>query len=130
MRRLWPIIGLVWFVLATAAPAAAETIVNFPSLDGTTDLIGHLDRREDDMGFGAWLGMPETADAPFILVVAQFFEGTDPFADAPNAVLAPFAHFGIELPAKTDVDTVAEKGEEAGLDKAFGPDYVRHGAKG
>ena len=48
MRRLWPIIGLVWFVLATAAPAAAETIVNFPSLDGTTDLIGHLDRREDD----------------------------------------------------------------------------------
>ncbi|MBK5652413.1 MULTISPECIES: dienelactone hydrolase family protein [Bradyrhizobium] len=48
MRRLWPIIGLVWFVLATAAPAAAETIVNFPSLDGTTDLIGHLDRREND----------------------------------------------------------------------------------
>ena len=73
-----------------------------------------LDRREDDMGFGAWLGMPETADNPFILVVAQFFEGKDPFADAPQAVLAPFAHFGIELPDQEDVDAIAKRGEEAG----------------
>ncbi|WP_375776857.1 dienelactone hydrolase family protein [Bradyrhizobium sp. ma5] len=54
MPRPWSAIGLVWFTLATAmaaaaaAPAAAETLVNFPSLDGTTDLIGHLDRREGD----------------------------------------------------------------------------------
>ena len=73
-----------------------------------------LDRREDEMGYGAWLGMPETADDPFILVVAQFFEGSDPFGDAPHAVLTPFAHFGMELPARNDVDAIAKRGEEAG----------------
>ncbi len=73
-----------------------------------------LDRREDDMGYGAWLGMPDTADKPFILVIAQFFEGSDPFASAPNTVLGPFAHFGIEMPAQADVDAIAAKGEAAG----------------
>lgn len=74
-----------------------------------------LDRREDEMGFGAWLGMPDTAEHhPFILVIAQFFEATDPFRDAPHAVLAPFAHFGIEVPEKADVDAIATKGEAAG----------------
>lgn len=73
-----------------------------------------LDRRQDDMGFGAWLGMPDTADSPFILVVAQFLEGKDPFGDAPHATLQPFAHFGIELPSRADVDAMAQRGEEAG----------------
>ena len=57
-----------------------------------------IDRRQDDMGFGAWLGMPGATNNPFILVVAQFLDGCDPFADAPKEVLAPFAHLGIELP--------------------------------
>jgi dienelactone hydrolase len=52
MSRPWSTIGLVWLALslflALAAPAAAETIVNFPSLDGATDLIGHLTRPEGD----------------------------------------------------------------------------------
>ena len=74
-----------------------------------------LDKREDDMGFGAWLGMPDTAEHhPFILVIAQFFPETDPFKDAPNAVLAPFAHFGIEMPEKDDIDAIAARGEAAG----------------
>ena len=73
-----------------------------------------LDKREDDMGYGAWLGMPDTADHPFILVVAQFFPETDPFGKAPRAVLAPFAHLGIELPTKADVDAIAERGRQAG----------------
>ena len=72
-----------------------------------------LDRRQDDMGFGAWLGMPDTADKPFILVVAQFLEGCDPFADAPHTVLSPFAHFGIEMPTREDVDAIAERGRAA-----------------
>ena len=61
-----------------------------------------LDKREDEMGFGAWLGMPDTVERPFILVVAQFAEGCDPFDDAPHAVLAPFAHFGIEVPTAAE----------------------------
>ena len=73
-----------------------------------------IDKRQDDMGFGAWLGMPGETNNPFILVLAQFLEGSDPFADAPHAVLAPFAHFGIELPEKDAVDEVAARGEAAG----------------
>ncbi|WP_035977158.1 dienelactone hydrolase family protein [Bradyrhizobium sp. th.b2] len=49
MSRPWSIVGLVWFMFAIAVPvAAAEAIVNFPSLDGATDLIGHLTRPEGD----------------------------------------------------------------------------------
>ena len=73
-----------------------------------------LDQREDEMGFGAWLGMPDTVERPFILVVAQFAEGCDPFGDAPHAVLAPFAHFGIEVPTSEEVDAIAAKAESAG----------------
>ena len=73
-----------------------------------------LDKREDEMGHGAWLGMPDSVDSPFILVVAQFFPETDPFASAPRAVLAPFAHLGIELPSRADVDAIAERGKKAG----------------
>jgi lactoylglutathione lyase len=72
-----------------------------------------IDRRADDMGFGAWLGMPGETNNPFILVVAQFFPETDPFADSPLAVLAPFAHFGIEMPAQSEVDEMAERAREA-----------------
>jgi catechol 2,3-dioxygenase-like lactoylglutathione lyase family enzyme len=73
-----------------------------------------IDKRQDDMGFGAWLGMPGETNNPFILVVAQFFPETDPFKDAPQAVLAPFAHFGIELPEQADVDEIAARAAEAG----------------
>lgn len=73
-----------------------------------------IDRREDEVGYGAWLGMPGETDNPFILVLAEFFEGRDPFADAPAATLAPFAHLGMELPAREDVDAVAAKAAEAG----------------
>lgn len=73
-----------------------------------------IDKREDAMGYGAWLGMPGAVEDPFILVIAQFFPDTDPFADAPIATLAPFAHFGMELPEQKDVDAMATKGAEAG----------------
>ncbi|MGH1489571.1 MAG: VOC family protein [Acidimicrobiales bacterium] len=73
-----------------------------------------IDRREDDMGYGAWLGMKGETNNPFVLVLAQFFDGKDPFADAPIATLAPFAHFGMELPKREDVDAIAEKAAAAG----------------
>jgi len=73
-----------------------------------------IERREDDQGYGAWLGMPGASDNPFILVVAQFFEATDPFADAPGGVLTPFAHLGIELPTRDAVDEIADRAESAG----------------
>jgi catechol 2,3-dioxygenase-like lactoylglutathione lyase family enzyme len=73
-----------------------------------------IDRREDEFGYGAWLGMPGATNNPFILVVAQFFTDKDPFADSPIAVLSPFAHFGMEFPERSDIDAIAAKGEAAG----------------
>jgi catechol 2,3-dioxygenase-like lactoylglutathione lyase family enzyme len=73
-----------------------------------------LDRRQDDLGFGAWLGQPDSADRPFILVLAQFLPATDPFGAYPQEVLAPFAHLGIELPTHADIDAVATAAEPAG----------------
>ena len=73
-----------------------------------------LDKRRDDDGFGAWLGHRDSGEHPFVLVLAQFLEGRDPFAPAPIAKLAPFNHFGIELPERADVDAVAARAEADG----------------
>ncbi len=73
-----------------------------------------LDRREDEQGYGAWLGHSDQKEFPFILVLAQFFEGSDPFAGAPLAKMAPFNHIGIELPTKEDVDAIAARAAEDG----------------
>ena len=73
-----------------------------------------LDRRTDEFGHGAWLGQPDSPDKPFILVLAQFFPATDPFKGAPQEVLAPFAHLGIELTSHEAVDEKADQGRTAG----------------
>jgi catechol 2,3-dioxygenase-like lactoylglutathione lyase family enzyme len=73
-----------------------------------------LDRREDNDGYGAWLGHSDAGEFPFVLVVAQFFDGHDPFAPEPLAKLAPFNHFGIELPTKADVDAIAALADAEG----------------
>lgn len=73
-----------------------------------------LDRREDDHGYGAWLGQPELASAPFILVLAHFFPDSDPFKGVSTEVLAPFAHIGIELPGREDVDAAASRATAEG----------------
>jgi len=81
--------------------------------------IALIDRREDELGYGAWLGMPEKTNNPFLLVLAQFFPDTDPYKGVPLATLQPFAHVGIELPTKDAVDEIAERGAAAGcLDMA------------
>jgi lactoylglutathione lyase len=73
-----------------------------------------LEKRQDDNGFGAWLGHAEAADHPFILVLAQFLPDRDPYADSPFAALTPFNHIGIELPSRADVDAIAARAEAAG----------------
>ncbi len=73
-----------------------------------------LARNQDDFGFGVWLAHPDSADRPFVLVLAQFLPATDPFAGSPQEVLAPFAHLGIELPTREALDEVAARGEAAG----------------
>ena len=79
-----------------------------------------IEKREDEAGYGAWLGHTDSPETPFILVVAQFFPDMDPFKDAPIATLSPFAHIGIELIEREHVDDVAEKARSAGI-LAFPP---------
>ena len=73
-----------------------------------------LARRQDDDGYGAWLGHRDQHESPFILVLAQFLPERDPFAPAPIATLAPFSHLGIELPNRSDVDELAARAEAEG----------------
>ncbi|MCA9121998.1 MAG: VOC family protein [Ilumatobacteraceae bacterium] len=64
-----------------------------------------LERREDADGYGAWLGVPEATDHPFILVLVSFFRDQP---NGPQPIMAPFAHIGIEVPERADVDAAAE----------------------
>jgi lactoylglutathione lyase len=73
-----------------------------------------LDQRADAFGFGAWLGHPDSADRPFILVLAQFLPATDPFKGSPQEILAPFAHLGIEVASRDQIRAIAAKAEAAG----------------
>lgn len=70
-----------------------------------------LQRREDADGVSAWIGQPDMVDKPFIIVLVSFFRDQP---NGPQPMLAPFAHLGIELPTKEEVDAVAELGRAAG----------------
>src|SRR5579862_7099533 len=69
-----------------------------------------LDRREDGAGQSAWLGHEGQIDNPFILVLVMFWkdQGT------PAPILTPFAHLGIEVPARADVNAIADRARAAG----------------
>jgi catechol 2,3-dioxygenase-like lactoylglutathione lyase family enzyme len=73
-----------------------------------------LYKEQDENGYGAWLGDKTKSENPFILVLMQFFEGHDPFAPVKHPSLGPFAHIGIELPGKQQVDDIGIKAKEAG----------------
>jgi len=73
-----------------------------------------LDHREDDDGYGAWLGHSDCGEFPFVLVIAQFHTHRDPFAPAPISTSGTFNHMGIEMPDRAGVDEVARRGEAAG----------------
>ncbi|MEM8748407.1 MAG: VOC family protein [Actinomycetota bacterium] len=99
-----------WTHVALRVTDIDETIAWYREFTNLELLV----KREDDDGYGAWLGHPDAGEFPFVLVLAQFFPDKDPFGDAPIATLSPFAHIGIELPTKEAVDEIAAKGEAAG----------------
>jgi catechol 2,3-dioxygenase-like lactoylglutathione lyase family enzyme len=75
-------------------------------------------RHADADGRSAWLSNDEQVTDPFVLVLVEF--GAGPAGDggrragARVATLAPFAHLGIEVPERDDVDRIAERGRELG----------------
>jgi len=73
-----------------------------------------LARNESDVARGAWLGDPTQTSSPFVLVLAQFLEGKDPFRGAKHTPLGPFAHIGIEVKEKSKVDEIAALAESEG----------------
>lgn len=82
-----------------------------------------LARREDEFGYGVWLGDRSQADDPFLLVLAQFFDGKDPFAPAEHPPLGPFAHIGIEVLEREKIDEIAVMAKEDGC-LALGPEQM------
>ena len=99
--------------------AARWTHVALPSadIDASIDFytkftpLELLDKRTDALGHGAWLGHPDAAERPFILVLIEFFASS---GQEGLGLLKPFAHLGIELPSLEAVDDIARRGKEAG----------------
>ena len=103
----------------TAGPAVARwTHIALPSSDLDASIAWYtdftplvvLDRREDADGQSAWLCHDKQADNPFILVLVMFWKDKG----KPAPIMAPFAHIGIEVPARGDVDAIAERARTAG----------------
>lgn len=69
-----------------------------------------LDRREDADGKNAWLAHEGQVENPFVLVLVMFYR--DEGKRQPQ--LAPFAHIGIEMPERADVDRIADLGRADG----------------
>jgi len=75
-------------------------------------------RNEDENGRGVWLSNEKQVETPFVLVLAEFPPAlAAQFGQTPGEpipTLAPFAHIGIELPRREDVDAVADRARAVG----------------
>lgn len=70
-----------------------------------------LDRRTDADGTSAWLGHSDQVDKPFILVLVSFIKDQD---KGQQPIMAPFAHIGIEVTSKAEIDEIAKRGQAEG----------------
>jgi lactoylglutathione lyase len=64
----------------------------------------------DDAGRSAWLSHDRPGDSPFVLVLVMFNAGRD----VAHPVLGPFAHIGIEVPSRRELEELAERARSAG----------------
>lgn len=75
-------------------------------------------RNEDENGRGAWLSNDKQVEDPFVLVIAEFASDVAGRFGIDNAqlhpTLSPFAHIGIELPNREDVDAAADRARSMG----------------
>jgi lactoylglutathione lyase len=76
-------------------------------------------RNSDGAGNGAWLSNDKQVSAPFVLVLTEFYaEGRARYGlveGEPIPILQPFAHIGIEVPTKEEVDAIADRAREMGV---------------
>jgi lactoylglutathione lyase len=75
-------------------------------------------RNEDENGRGAWLSNDKQSKDPFVLVLSEFNpEVAERFGQTPGEpvpILQPFAHIGIEMPRREDIDAIADKARAMG----------------
>lgn len=64
----------------------------------------------DDAGRSAWLSNPGQWQTPFVLVLVDF----DSAHGTRQPIMSPFAHIGIEVPRRADVDEIAARARQAG----------------
>lgn len=69
-----------------------------------------VERFEDEAGQSAWLSNEGQVETPFVLVLVAF----DKDRGQQLGLLRPFAHLGIEVPERADVDALAERARELG----------------
>jgi catechol 2,3-dioxygenase-like lactoylglutathione lyase family enzyme len=78
-----------------------------------------VERFEDDQGVSAWLSNDKQVETPFVMVLVSFNKDKG----GQLGLLTPFAHVGIEVPSREDVDAIAEKAREMGC-LHWEPQYV------
>jgi lactoylglutathione lyase len=104
--------------MAAGPPVPRWTHIALPSSDLDASIAWYaqftplvvLDRREDTDGQSAWLCHDKQVDNPFILVLVMFWRDKG----KPTPIMAPFAHIGIEVPSRHDVEETAERARAAG----------------
>ncbi|MBT0772445.1 VOC family protein [Kineosporia sp. J2-2] len=69
-----------------------------------------LERFADADGESVWLSNDKQADTPMVLVLVSFNKDKG----GQLGLLTPFAHIGIEVPERSDVDAMAERARELG----------------
>ena len=69
-----------------------------------------LERFQDDVGQSAWLSHEHQVENPFVLVLVMFYKDQG----RPQPQLAPFAHIGVEVPTREELDAIADKARAAG----------------
>lgn len=65
---------------------------------------------QDADGRNAWLSNKGQVETPFVLVLVEFAADRG----RPQPQLTPFAHLGMEMPSREDVDRVAEEARRRG----------------
>ncbi|SCF06825.1 Catechol 2,3-dioxygenase [Micromonospora matsumotoense] len=69
-----------------------------------------VERFADADGESVWLSNDKQADTPFVLVLVSFNKDKG----GQLGLLHPFAHIGIEVPQRADVDEIAARARELG----------------
>ena len=69
-----------------------------------------LSEHADAEGRSAWLSHEGETESPFVLVLVMFHRE----AGHRQPIMAPFAHIGIEVPERADVDEIAAAAEADG----------------